>query len=254
MERIRTKIIGTNIDVVTFDQAVERVRSFLGRGRHHLVTPNAEFLLDARINEQFRHVLNRADLAVPDGFGVVIASRFTQHKINHSVPGSSLVPEILAMAKERGLRVLVLTKKGSLSRPEEIETEVGRLYPGIDIMALSVSGDQVGDNSTREKIALAEPQILFVAFGSPDQDLWISQNLDSLPSVRLAAGIGGTFDFLTGKRSRAPQFWRRLGLEWLWRLFTKPKGGKYYFGKRLKKIARSVIVFPCIFVFTLNKG
>ena len=94
------------------------------------------------------------------------------------------------------------------------------------------------------KIREAKPHLLLAAFGAPEQDLWISEHLKKLPSVRVAMGVGGTFDFLAGKRRRAPKWMRSIGLEWFYRLLREPK--------RIKRIFNAVVVFPMLVLLHRN--
>lgn len=254
MERRKTTIMGTQIDAVTRAEALSRIENFLQTGHSHVVTPNAEFILQARKNKEFQKVLNNADLAVLDGSGPKIASWFTAVELPEIIPGSDLVKSIMKIAGEKQAQVMLLNPASSLSGSTEIERSVSDKFPGVEFQALSLAPDEYSSKVTREKIKKFSPEVLFVGFGSPQQDLWISENLKRFSGVRLAMGIGGSFDFISGKRGRAPRWMRKCGLEWLHRLFSKPKSGNYYFTRRVKKIFRSVIWFPIVFVFTLNKG
>ena len=96
------------------------------------------------------------------------------------------------------------------------------------------------------KIKAVRPEILWVAYGSPTQELWLKRNLSKLPSVKVGMGIGGAFDFIAGGRKRAPKIWRKLGLEWLFRLLIQPR--------RVWRIYRAVVVFPVRFlIVTLSR-
>ena len=94
-------------------------------------------------------------------------------------------------------------------------------------------------------IKSASPDVLFVALGAPRQEKWIYDNLREIPSVKLAIGVGGAFDFISGNVKRAPKFMRRLGLEWLWRLIIQPW--------RVRRIFNAVIVFPILFFASIIK-
>jgi N-acetylglucosaminyldiphosphoundecaprenol N-acetyl-beta-D-mannosaminyltransferase len=255
MTRKRAKIMGTMIDQVDRSQALEIINRFLQEKQRRVVTPNAEFILQARHDKKFQQILNKADLAVVDGSGPVIASWFTGTKLKEIIPGSDLVVEILKIAAARKLRVALVNWEDSLSRSKEIIRGVKNHFGNFEFTVLTTTREQINQP---EKL-LAElvdfrPQILFVGLGSPMQDLWIEANLKKLPIVSLAMGIGGSFDFISGQRKRAPRWLRRGGLEWLYRLFARPRGGQYHHGGRIRKIFRSVIIFPLIFVFTLNRG
>lgn len=253
MTRWRSEILGSQIDAVTAEEAASLLDSFLVRGQHHVVTPNPEFVLEARNNPEFRRIINESDLAIPDGFGLVIASRFTKVKIERRVAGSDLVRHLLTLAAKKGLKVADINFSDSLSSAGEIERTLPKQFPGLRIKVFEVGRQGSESPLASGSLRSFQPTLLLVALGAPKQDLWIKHNLPRFPSVRLAMGVGGSLDFLTGKRKRAPRWMQRAGLEWLYRLFSKPTGGDYHFGRRLKKIFRSVIVFPCVFVFTANK-
>lgn len=253
MTRWRSEILGSQIDAVTAPEAADILESFLASGQHHVVTPNPEFVLEARRCPEFQRIINQSDLAIPDGFGLVIASRFTPVKIERRIAGSDLVHQMLKLASKRGLKVAVVNYADSLSTTSEIEQILPRQFPGLRIKVF-----ELGPRGSEAPIPLGpvrafQPVLLLAALGAPQQDLWIKHHLKDLPSVHLAMGVGGSLDFLTGKRKRGPRWMQRTGLEWLYRLFSKPTGGDYHFGRRLKKIFRSVIIFPLVFVFTANQ-
>ncbi len=255
MERIRTNIMGTKIDAVSRAEALERIGRFLQSEKsRHVVTPNAEFILQARRDQEFRDILNQSDLAVLDGSGPLIASWFTSVRLKEIVPGSDLVQDILKLSQKENFRILHLNPHRSLSGSSEIETAVRERFPGSDFASLEVAPQERESKALLARIESISPAVILVGFGSPYQDIWIKKNLPKLTSPRLAMGIGGSFDFISGRRNRAPQAMQKAGLEWLHRLVSRPQGGEYYFGRRVHKIARSVVWFPLVFVFTLNKG
>ncbi len=254
MARNRTKILGTQIDVIDFRAAVSEIEKFLVGGQHRVVTPNPEFVLQARHDKKFQDIVNSADLAIPDGFGLLIASKFTKSKIKQTVTGSSLVPEVLRLASEQNLQVVVLNFKDGLSEGLEIEEAVYQKFPALQFRCLDIDKQEIYSLELLDKIFKLNPDIMLATFGSPLQDTWLATSISKIPSVKLAIGVGGTFDLLTGNRERAPKFWRKLGLEWLHRLFSKPKKGEYYLGRRIKKILYSAVWFPIVFVFTFNKS
>lgn len=253
MTRWRSEILGSQIDAVTAEEAASLLDSFLASGQHHVVTPNPEFVLEARHHPEFQRIINEADLAIPDGFGLVIASRFTKVKIDRRVAGSDLVCHLLTLVAKKSLKVAVINFSDSLSTSGEIERALPKQFSGLRIKVFEIGRQGSETPLTLGSLRSFQPTLLLVALGAPKQDLWIKYNLPNFPSVRLAMGVGGSLDFLTGKRKRGPHWMQRAGLEWLYRLFSKPTGGNYHFGRRLKKIFRSVVVFPLVFVFMANK-
>jgi len=240
---MRLEILGIPIDGVTEAEALERVRVFLREPRGHLVTtPNPEMLVLAQRNEKFRAVMRQADLAIPDGAGLILAAAARGHRLPGRVTGADLTEKISELAARTGHSVFLL------GAGEGIAVQAGHVlkdkYPKLKIAGAShgdkIRRDQAGhlqtQNETIEAINRAQPDILFVAYGHGVQEEWIADNLTRLPSVRVAMGIGGTFDFLAGQVRRAPKFMRKLGLEWLWRFFLQPW--------RFRRIWTAVVVFP----------
>ena len=223
----RVEVLGVGVDPMTFEEALAQFESFLQEGgTHQVVTVNPEFVMRAQWDEPFRQVLNSADLALADGIGLVWATRLLGPRrpqgatLRERVAGSDLVPAIARRAAEMGWRLYFLG-----AAPEVAERAAHILkerYPG-----LQVAGTYAGspapemEEAIVERIHAAHPDILFVAYGAPAQDLWITRNLNRL-GVPVAMGVGGAFDFIAGRTRRAPRWVRRLGLEWLHRLSHEP--------------------------------
>jgi len=141
---------------------------------------------------------------------------------------------LLENAKKLNLRVLVIATENSLSTPEEIERAINKKYPGLSVKSEYFSPSQ----DFFENGIIKEAEIVFVNFGAPQQEKFIFENREKFPSAKILVGVGGTFDFLTGRIRRAPGFLRAIGLEWLWRMIQEPK--------RFKRIWNAVVVFPVV--------
>jgi len=214
-------ILGVRMDAVTAAETLDMIERFVREGRpRQVVTVNPEFVMEAQTNEPFRRVLNGAALALPDGVGLLWAARILGHRLPERVAGSDLVPRIAERAAARGWRLFFLG-----AAPGVAERAAARLvarYPG-----LTVAGTYAGSPAPAEeddivaRVRKARPDILFVAYGAPAQDLWIGRNLERL-GVPVCMGVGGTFDFIAGVAKRAPLWVQRLGLEWLHRLIHQP--------------------------------
>lgn len=217
----RIRILGISIDNVTMEEAVERLAAMAASGAfHHAVTVNPEFVMTAQRDRDFARVLNGADLAVPDGIGLVWAARWRRTPLRERVPGVDLVDRLSAVAAQRGLRVFLLG-----AQPGVAEATAGILtarYPGLTIAGTYAGSPRADEDETiAGMVAQARPSILFVAYGAPQQDLWIERNRSRLGAC-VAMGIGGAFDFISGRAQRAPRWVQRLGLEWLHRLLREP--------------------------------
>lgn len=217
----RIQILGVAIDDVTEGQALERLADFIAMGGpHQVATVNPEFLMEARRNPAFRAALALADLATPDGFGLLLVAKWRGTPLRGRVTGVELTWRIAAESARRGWRLFLLgAAPGVAMRAAAILQEQ---YPGLMIAGCYSGSPQAEDEEfIRTLITAARPDVLLVAYGHPAQDLWIARNQPAL-RVPVAIGVGGVLDYLAGVVPRAPRWMRRLGLEWLYRLIRQP--------------------------------
>ena len=221
MQRQCLRILGIRIDDVTMDEAVERLAAFAASGVcHHAVTVNPEFIMEAQKNAAFAAILNAADLALPDGIGLVWAARWRGRPLRERVAGVDMVERLAAVAAQRGLRLFLLGAAPGVA--EEAAAILAARYAGLVIAGTYAGSPRPEDDEAAlSRIVSARPHILLVAYGAPRQDEWIERLRARLP-VGVAMGIGGAFDFISGRRRRAPVWLQRLGLEWLHRLYMEP--------------------------------
>lgn len=217
----RVFLLGVGVDNVTQEEATSRIEEMVCRGKpSQVVTINPEFIIAAQRDRRFREVLRAADLALPDGVGLLWAARYLDTPLKERVTGVDTVWQIAGLAAERGYSLFLLGAAPGVA--EEAAERLCRAYP-----RLMVAGTYAGSPATEEEDAIVErvrvarPTFLFVAYGVPAQDLWIARNLVRL-EVPVAMGVGGAFDFISGRAQRAPEELRRLGLEWLHRLYREP--------------------------------
>jgi N-acetylglucosaminyldiphosphoundecaprenol N-acetyl-beta-D-mannosaminyltransferase len=179
--------------------------------KYYVVTPNPELLVIANNNDQYKKVLNGAKLALPDGIGVIIAGRILGVPLKERIHGVDLVE---SLSKEVSKQPITVGFLGAGPNIAELAAEcLRKKYPG-----LKISFTETEWNFEKK---YPETDILFVAFGSPKQEIWIFENLEKLPA-KVIIGVGGAFDFISGKVKRAPLILRKFGLEWLFRLITQP--------------------------------
>jgi N-acetylglucosaminyldiphosphoundecaprenol N-acetyl-beta-D-mannosaminyltransferase len=190
------------------------------RRPHQLATVNPEFVMAAQHNAAFRQVLNRADLCVPDGVGLLWAAQRLRRSLPERVTGSDLVPMLARVAAERGWRVFLLgAAPGVAERTAQI---LANRNPGFRIAGVYAGSPADADAPALvHRVCLAQPDILWVAYGAPAQDLWIARHASQL-GVPVMIGVGGAFDHIAGVRKRAPDWVQRVHLEWLFRLITQP--------------------------------
>jgi N-acetylglucosaminyldiphosphoundecaprenol N-acetyl-beta-D-mannosaminyltransferase len=209
------------VDDVTSDEALDRVEQFIAeREPRQICTVNPEFVMQAQQNGAFRKVINDAALCIPDGVGLLWAARRLRHPLRERVAGSTLVVQIAERAAQSGWRLYLLG--GALGVADRAAAILQARYPGL-VVAGAFPGSPAPDeeNDIVERIRAARPDMLFVAFGAPAQDLWIARNQPRL-QVPVAMGVGGSLDFVAGVTRRAPEWVQRIGLEWLYRLIREP--------------------------------
>jgi len=225
-EASKLDVLGIRIDNVTMGEAVERVKDLFKIGkRSQVVTPNPEMVIAARQDKEFTRILNGADLAVPDGAGLVWASRIWGTPLQERVAGTDLFLRLCEESMRRSGKVFLLEGPAGLCTAEAAARELKRRYPKIKIAGTLVAdGSPENDAKTVQLINRSSSQpidLLFVAYGHGKQERWIKRNLSKL-NVKVAMGVGGAFDFVAGAQQRAPLLMRRLGLEWLYRMVRQP--------------------------------
>jgi N-acetylglucosaminyldiphosphoundecaprenol N-acetyl-beta-D-mannosaminyltransferase len=211
-------ILGIDIDEFTRDEIHARVDGFLRENRfHRIATVNPEFLVEADRNPEFRRSLCLADLRVADGSGVVLAGLLSGRRIIR-YPGADLLLHILAKAEREHIPIFLAIHKNGLSSLDQVKSALLKKYSD-----LIVNGAEIGIRNTKYQIPDTEYRILLCNFGAPVQELFLESFRSDFGGIRLAMGVGGAFDFFTGKRKRAPGWMRAIGLEWLWRLVREPR-------------------------------
>jgi N-acetylglucosaminyldiphosphoundecaprenol N-acetyl-beta-D-mannosaminyltransferase len=218
-------ILGVPFDNVTKQEAVALIESMIASGRpHYLVTPNVDFLVQARQDVELRRILFEAHLVLCDGTPLVWASRLLGNALPERVAGADLVPLLIHTAAQKKYRLFLLG-----AAPESAQRAVARLkdqYPELVIAGfysppfnqlLEMDHDEI-----KRQILAAKPDLLLVSFGCPKQEKWVSMHYRSL-GVPVTAGVGATIDFLAGQVKRAPAWMQRSGTEWVFRLAQEPR-------------------------------
>ena len=200
--------------------ALTTIERFVEAGGPHLVaTVNPEFVMRARRDPEFARVLESADLCLPDGTGIVWAARRRGCGVGGTVAGADLVPPLATMCARRGWRVFLLGAAPGVAN--ELAVRLREANPTLEVTAHSGDPDPSADVETLKLIHEHRTDVLLVAYGAPKQELWIDR-LKGRLDVAVAVGVGGTFDYLTGRVPRAPAWMRSSGLEWLYRLVRQP--------------------------------
>jgi N-acetylglucosaminyldiphosphoundecaprenol N-acetyl-beta-D-mannosaminyltransferase len=241
MEKERVIIMGIPFDKVTLESVLtlllEKLADDSTRG-FFVATPNPEMLLTARKNHAFKEILQKTHLNIPDGTGIIWAAKRNGTPLPERVTGTDLM-QTLCRKVTPDTRVFLLgaghgiAEKAAHKLKEQKHINIVGTYAG--------SASPHDDLNLQKIINDARPDMLFVAFGAPAQELWLARNLPHLFTVKVAMGVGGAFDFIAGVRSRAPAWMRRVGLEWLYRLFQQPE--------RIVRIFNATVRFPATILF-----
>lgn len=246
MTNQRTNILGIPFDNVRHGEALAVALENINRTHgkpFFIATPNPEMLLAARKNIRFHKVLNETDLNIPDGFGIIMASKMTKHPLKERVTGTDLMQSICEHSPA-GTKIFLLGAGHGVA--EKTKTKLEQKNPKIKIVGTySGSPNVMEELSIIKMINDSEAQILFVAFGAPKQELWIARNLHEFKYLRLVMGVGGAFDFIAGHVKRAPEWMRKTGTEWLYRLVKQPS--------RIRRIFNATIRFPIVFLISKLK-
>jgi len=218
----RLQILGLPVDRITYTKWMNLIDKWVKTGDrcHHVCTVNPEFMMIAQKDKVFAHILQRADLSVPDGVGLLLAARMLGTTIPQRVTGSDGTVMIAETANKKGWKLFLLgAAEGIADQAADVMREHLSDIQIVGTYSGSPSPDEEDDIIQRVNASGAD--ILLVAYGAPKQDKWIARNLPRL-EVKMAMGIGGSLDFIAGIVPRAPEWMREYGLEWLFRLYKQP--------------------------------
>jgi N-acetylglucosaminyldiphosphoundecaprenol N-acetyl-beta-D-mannosaminyltransferase len=220
----RVAILGVAIDNLTMDQVLDAVEAQIADGGfHQIATANVDFLMKSVQDEELRETLGRCDIVMADGMPLVWASRLLGAKLKERVAGADLVPKLARLSARRGYRIFLL----GASEESSVGTAawMQKSFPNICICGRYCPKfqplEEMDHKEILSRIKTAKPDILLVAFGNPKQEKWLAMHRHRL-KVPVCIGVGGSFDFLSGRVCRAPLWMQRCGMEWLYRMIQEP--------------------------------
>lgn len=244
-QKIKTpRIFGVKVHNVTLSQALKQAERFLHDSRqHYIVTPNPEIVLHALKNPRYRMILNKADLSVPDGIGLLWASKkiYGENVLRERIAGVDFMIEFLKnltrkfspWESAKPKRILLLGGKSNVAyqTAEVFRKKFPRIY-------FHTIQNHENKHVTFLINEIIQPDCIFVALGAPKQEIWIHKNLSKFSTVKLAMGVGGAFDMIAGRIPRAPRMLQKFHIEWLWRFILQPW--------RFQRIFTATVVFPLL--------
>ncbi|RKG74847.1 exopolysaccharide biosynthesis glycosyltransferase EpsA [Corallococcus terminator] len=224
--RPRLSIGHLAIDQLTFPEAVQAIGDLVDAHQGgYVFTANVDHVVLAETNTRFRDAYSKATISVVDGMPIVWASRMLDVPLPERIAGSDLILPLVKLGAERKWRIFLLGAGPGVA--EKVGRQFQAQYPGIEVVGwdspmVNLDAGDAQNDPIVAKIREQDPHLLFVALGSPKQEVWISQVAQKLgPTV--AIGIGAGFDFIAGTAKRAPEWIAKAGFEWLYRLTNEPK-------------------------------
>ena len=223
---IRHSLFGIPLDSLTLDEVLEYMqkRQTDSAPFMHVVSINPETVMIARHNKTLFSIYQNADLALADGIGILWAARLCKIPMYERVSGSVLLPRLLDLAGRMRSRVVLIGSQANLAL--RLAQCYSRSYPEATFVG-TFGYANVARPTPQEEQALAaivaatRPRFVFVAFGTPAQEIWINTHKDMLQGA-MCMGVGGSFDYLSGSKQRPPALIRQIGFEWLYRLIREP--------------------------------
>lgn len=212
-------ILDVPVNTENYDELIPKLFDDIDEQRKALVVAiNPEKLMKAKDDPELKALLNRAEYQIPDGIGVIIASKLKKGNIKSRVTGIDMMDRIVKEAERKQKAIFLYGAKPGVA--EQAARKLRDTYP-----SLVIAGTQDGYEQDVKKVINTinenKPDILFVAMGSPKQEQWIEQHRDELHPM-LFQGVGGSFDVLAGNIERAPTIFQKFGAEWLYRLLKEP--------------------------------
>ncbi|MEK7597725.1 MAG: WecB/TagA/CpsF family glycosyltransferase [Patescibacteria group bacterium] len=220
------KILGITILPESKFNVLEKILLYIGKptGIYHIVSLNPENMVISTENESFKRVVKTAQMRIVDGVGIVLAGRWLGVEVGERMTGVGLMEDLLKMASDRRLRVLMIGGK------ENLALELAKCYKnqfpkamfkGIQGIKYIQKPKEDEEGKIFSIVTDYKPHFVFVAFGSPDQELWIERHKNKFANC-VVMGVGGAFDYLSGNINRPSSFIQKLGIEWFYRLVIQP--------------------------------
>lgn len=217
----KEQYLGVSVSPYTYEEIIADLKKRIAAGEQStVIAVNPEKVITAGRDPLVKELINESTYQIADGIGMIIASKLKKGQLKERVTGVDMMGRLLQFAADEGHSVFFYGAKEEVVRTAKEKLEA-------NIPNLRVAGYANGYVQDQEALVQAIREsgatLLFVALGSPRQELWIKENRPKLPNVKVFQGVGGSFDVYSGKVKRAPAFYRKFGLEWLYRLMKEPK-------------------------------
>ena len=216
---MKEQILGVNVNMQSEQELMEMINADIQNGRKsRIVAINPEKVMMASKSSKLMELLNESTYQIPDGIGISVASRLRGGAIKGRVTGIGMMDALLKLAHQNKYRIFMYGAKKETV--ELAAASIQEKYPDL-IIAGTLDGYEQDMDKIARRINAVKPHILFVALGSPKQELFIRENMARL-DVNIFQGVGGSFDVYSGTVKRAPAVFQKTGTEWLFRLASQP--------------------------------
>ncbi|MCA1320482.1 WecB/TagA/CpsF family glycosyltransferase [Bacillus tianshenii] len=216
---MKENYLGVDVSTYNYEQLSSILMENIDKQKKSfLVAINPEKIMKAQEDEELRQLLNRADYQIPDGIGVILASKLKKGNIQSRVTGIDMMLTLCDVATKNGKKIFMYGGKPGVADKAKVELE--KQFPGIQIVG-TLNGYEKDEQVIIERINEHKPDIIFVALGSPTQEYWIVNHMDKVTPM-IFQGVGGSYDVISGNLKRAPEAFQKMGLEWFYRLIKEP--------------------------------
>ncbi|QSX06128.1 WecB/TagA/CpsF family glycosyltransferase [Sedimentibacter sp. zth1] len=225
----KINIMGTRINNINMEEAVKMCDDTIDNNEKFIIyTPNSEIIMIAKDDDEFRNLLNNSDINIPDGIGLIYASKIKKMPLKEKVAGYDLSFNLIKLANKKKLKLYIVGGKPGVA--QKAAQKINEKYPNVNVAGTNdgyFKGTHLGmpgheeEKKVIQDINSKSPDILFVGFGAKKQEQWIETNKDKI-DCKVFIGNGGTIDGIAGNVKRAPDIFIKLGLEWFYRLMKDP--------------------------------
>ncbi len=235
----KENILGVNVSITSYENLKDSIVADIKNSKKSfIVAINPEKILKARKDEKLKKLLNNATYQIPDGVGIIYASKIKKGKIKSRITGIDCMDMLCNLANDKGYKVFLYGAKEETIKLAKSKLE--EKYQNIKIVGY-INGYEKDNDKIIKAINKSHADIIFVALGSPKQENWITSNMDKIDAL-IFQGVGGSFDVISGNIKRAPIWMQKAGLEWLYRLIKEPK-----------RIFRQLKLFKFLFLIIFSK-
>lgn len=243
------KILGVKVNNISLEETYLRTKELIetsNKSCQMIFAPNTEFIMCAQKDKEFFEILNMSKLSTPDSIGIEMAAKRLGKPLKERIQGQKYFRKIVEEGEKLGWSFYILGGKDDT--PNKAVENLKKIYPKLNVVGLHEGyfENEEDENKVIEEINSLQPNILIVAMGAPKQEKWIYANKDRL-KVDVACGQGGTLDYEAGNVKRAPEFFQKVGLEWLWRLIKQPS-------RIVRMLVLPVFLFKVLFTKDISKG